>query len=234
VSDAEAIRELLPRLEAIATRLPGGGREARTRSQVAVAAQLAWLEGREDAAVALWQEALDHEEEIDFIGQGAQVRFRLARARARRGDLDAAAALIAPVFERVRAEGAPGAALMATDALRDLANLDWGAALSEQHQAELRAWWGMIAGERNAARRAPASGPRPAADLAVEGPRAGELTAREIEVLRHIASGDSNKVIARALDLSLHTVKRHVANILDKLDVETRGQAAAWYRSRHP
>ena len=34
--------------------------------------------------------------------------------------------------------------------------------------------------------------------------------------------------IARTLDLSPHTVKRHVANILDKLGAESRGQAAAW------
>ena len=56
------------------------------------------------------------------------------------------------------------------------------------------------------------------------------LTDRELEVLAHMAGGDSNKHIARALDLSLHTVKRHVANILGKLEVSTRGQAAAWYR----
>jgi LuxR family maltose regulon positive regulatory protein len=57
------------------------------------------------------------------------------------------------------------------------------------------------------------------------------LTPREVEVLSRIAAGDSNKLIARAFDLSLHTVKRHVAHILDKLDLESRGQAAAWYRS---
>ena len=43
--------------------------------------------------------------------------------------------------------------------------------------------------------------------------------------------GDSNKVIARAFDLSPHTVKRHVANILDKLALQSRGQAAAWLRA---
>jgi LuxR family maltose regulon positive regulatory protein len=42
-----------------------------------------------------------------------------------------------------------------------------------------------------------------------------------------MAVGDSNKLIARRFDLSPHTVKRHVANILDKLGVDTRGQAAA-------
>jgi LuxR family maltose regulon positive regulatory protein len=59
---------------------------------------------------------------------------------------------------------------------------------------------------------------------------AGPLTRRELEVLARIAIGDSNKLIARAFDLSLHTVKRHVAHILDKLQLDSRGQAAAWYR----
>jgi LuxR family maltose regulon positive regulatory protein len=58
------------------------------------------------------------------------------------------------------------------------------------------------------------------------------LSARELEVLRLIAAGDSNKLIARAFDLSPHTVKRHVANILDKLGVQSRGQAAAWFNER--
>jgi LuxR family maltose regulon positive regulatory protein len=51
-------------------------------------------------------------------------------------------------------------------------------------------------------------------------------------VLVRIAAGDSNKLIARALDLSPHTVKRHVANILDKLGLSSRGQASAWYLGR--
>lgn len=58
------------------------------------------------------------------------------------------------------------------------------------------------------------------------------LSTREREVLQRIAAGDSNKAIARALDLSPHTVKRHVANILDKLDLRSRGQAAAWWLTR--
>jgi LuxR family maltose regulon positive regulatory protein len=56
------------------------------------------------------------------------------------------------------------------------------------------------------------------------------LTEREVEVLAAVAEGAGNKHIARALDLSLHTVKRHIANILDKLDCASRGQAAEMYR----
>ena len=58
------------------------------------------------------------------------------------------------------------------------------------------------------------------------------LSARECEVLAQVAAGNSNKHIARALDLSPHTVKRHIANILDKLDARSRGQAAAWWLAR--
>jgi LuxR family maltose regulon positive regulatory protein len=60
----------------------------------------------------------------------------------------------------------------------------------------------------------------------------GPLSPRELEVLVRIAAGDSNKLIARALDLSPHTVKRHVANILDTLGLSSRGQASAWYLGR--
>ena len=59
------------------------------------------------------------------------------------------------------------------------------------------------------------------------------LSEREHQVLEQIAAGASNKEIARALNLSLHTVKRHVANIFNKLGVDSRIQAASFLRPRH-
>ena len=53
-----------------------------------------------------------------------------------------------------------------------------------------------------------------------------ELTPRETEILEHIAEGQSNKVIARELDISDGTVKLHVKSILRKLNVHSRVEAA--------
>jgi DNA-binding NarL/FixJ family response regulator len=54
---------------------------------------------------------------------------------------------------------------------------------------------------------------------------APDLTAREIQVLRLLAEGASNKIIARALGISAHTAKFHVASILEKLDATSRTEA---------
>ena len=57
-------------------------------------------------------------------------------------------------------------------------------------------------------------------------PEVDELTSRETEVLRHLARGESNRAIAAALRVSEETIKTHVANVLSKLQVENRAQAA--------
>lgn len=57
-------------------------------------------------------------------------------------------------------------------------------------------------------------------------PVANPLSQREHEVLRQLANGRSNKEIAQVLDLAEGTVKNHMTNILDKLGVLDRTQAA--------
>ncbi|HUT12834.1 MAG TPA: response regulator transcription factor [Thermoguttaceae bacterium] len=54
------------------------------------------------------------------------------------------------------------------------------------------------------------------------------LTQRETQVLRHVALGLSNKEIGRSLEISVETVKEHVQNVLRKVAVSDRTQAAVW------
>ena len=61
--------------------------------------------------------------------------------------------------------------------------------------------------------------------------RAGlALTPREQQIVGMIGAGMSNKDIARQLDIGLATTKSHVHNLLAKLNIQRRGQAAAWMR----
>lgn len=53
-----------------------------------------------------------------------------------------------------------------------------------------------------------------------------DLTARELEILQHVADGQSNKMIARALNITDGTVKLHVKSILRKLGIRSRVEAA--------
>jgi len=55
------------------------------------------------------------------------------------------------------------------------------------------------------------------------------LTRREMEVLADLASGRTNKQIARDLGVSLNTIKFHVRNLFQKLGVNSRGQAISMY-----
>ena len=59
------------------------------------------------------------------------------------------------------------------------------------------------------------------------------LTPRELEVLRLVAAGDTNKAIAARLVLSERTVDRHVSNILAKLELPSRSAATAWAYEHH-
>jgi two-component system nitrate/nitrite response regulator NarL len=60
------------------------------------------------------------------------------------------------------------------------------------------------------------------------GDRFGELSERELQVLRLLAEGTSNRMIASQLCLSENTVRTYVAHILEKLGLENRVQAAAY------
>jgi DNA-binding NarL/FixJ family response regulator len=59
-------------------------------------------------------------------------------------------------------------------------------------------------------------------------PVVDQLTDREVEVLRHLSTGASNREIAKALFISENTVRNHVRSILEKLHLANRVQAAAY------
>jgi len=64
-------------------------------------------------------------------------------------------------------------------------------------------------------------------------PGSGGLTAREVEVLRMVASGKTNRAIAQGLAISEKTVARHLSNIFTKLDLSSRAAATAYAFTHH-
>ena len=187
-------------------------------------AYLADATGQAAQAIALRRAALPHEALLSRLGLGVETRLRLAAALLRSEGDGGCGRVPAPgaAGHRRRHRAGPGAAGRPGRCCRRWRRPTGAAQLDAAER-----WAGC------------GSGPNVRCTCAAAAGRAGHrptrrrgLSAREAEVLEHIAAGDSNKLIARALDLSPHTVKRHVANILDKLGVQTRGQAAAWLRSR--
>jgi LuxR family maltose regulon positive regulatory protein len=189
------------------------------------------VRARHAAAQGRWADAADgfvqllpQLPRLDVMGHALDLRLRAAHALLRAGRPGEAAAALVPALQRVRDEGVRGQALLAgPPVLQALADERWGDRVPTALADELAAVAALAQQLRGGAAAEAAAAPPPEAD---DGP----LSQREREVLERMAAGDSNKVIARVLDISPHTVKRHVANILDKLGLASRGQAAAWFR----
>lgn len=191
----------------------------------ALAGQLALRAGRHEQAIEDLSDAIAGLAEVDLAGTEMIVRISLAQALLRSGRRAEAWDSIASAIERQEAGGAPFL-FAGPDVLDELARADYKGAADDRAMSFLRGWAELARALRGA----------PPAERVESGSREapGGLSRRELDVLGRIAAGDSNKVIARAFDLSPHTVKRHVANILDKLALDTRGQAASWYRMNGP
>ena len=87
---------------------------------------------------------------------------------------------------------------------------------------------GSVAGLRLVAPGEPAAVAVVSRDREATGaPGDTDLTPRELDVLALLAEGASNKMIARQLGISVHTVKFHVGSLLDKLDATGRTDAVA-------
>lgn len=65
-------------------------------------------------------------------------------------------------------------------------------------------------------------------------PESSPLSAREKEVLRLVAAGHANKIIARRLGIAERTVKAHLTHIFQRIGVADRTQAALWARDHLP
>jgi LuxR family maltose regulon positive regulatory protein len=196
--------------------------------------QLALHEGRANEAARLLAAALAESSALDTLGLDAGVRVLGAVAWLRCGDRVAAWQALSPLVEQARLSGEIGGLMIAgAPALAELANAAWDDAttlsLKPLHEA-LRLSRALRADATALAVGSEVEGVESAARGGPRLPQA--LSPREAEVLESIAAGHSNKLIARAFDLSPHTVKRHVANILDKLGVESRGQASALWHER--
>jgi DNA-binding NarL/FixJ family response regulator len=103
-------------------------------------------------------------------------------------------------------------------------------ALGDEEGARLEIQTSRATFERLGARR---DALHAAALLARSSDRPAGLTPREIEVLRLVAGGKSNRQIAQMLVISEYTVARHVQNILAKLGVSSRSAAAAFAVEHH-
>jgi len=207
-----------------------------------------YLSGSPEAAQALFAEALDLARHAGIKGMTAYALIGLAmavRGRAEPGwsarlhgagdqalrdlgetleplesrlaDLDRQRLRAAMGTEAFEAEYAAGRAL---DLVQVLAAFDRPDATAGQARTAHEARPGMQAARAGELASKP--------EAAATGEAAPALTPRELEVLKLVAQGLSNPDIAQRLILSEHTVRRHLANILRKLDLSSRTAAAAW------
>jgi len=181
--------------------------------------QIAILEQRWTAAEALLAPAVDLHATLRFPQGHPDPRVCAAYVQVQLGRPEQARSALEPVLAECLAEHSVGPLVCEPPAMvRDVI-----ACLPESRRRD--PVLGDLLARVEAWQQAP-SAPRPP-----PGPLA-RLTEREREVLARVALGDGNKDIARSLDLSLHTVKRHIANILGKLDCVSRRQAADLHRQQ--
>lgn len=188
--------------------------------------EVALHEGRAAEAAALLRDATPAAEATERWGLHARTRAAWASAELKQGAPVAAWDALQPVVRAARASGEVlGLMLRGPEALHALAEGLAGTAPADD-VAFLR-----TQAERASALRAPAAALAPAASgvlMDAASPPQAVLSARELEVLALVVRGRSNKLIARDLGLSPHTVKRHIARMLERTGLSSRGQLAAW------
>jgi DNA-binding NarL/FixJ family response regulator len=148
------------------------------------------------------------------------------------GEFDAARRHLEDAVDLFLQSGAPFEVARArTELARALAALERVDAAADEFRRAIALFAELKASREEArAQRFLDALPTPSAGGGETSPAAAEsggLTRREIEVLRLVAAGLSNQMLAERLFVSEHTVHRHVANIMSKLSVSTRAAAVA-------
>lgn len=219
--DADGLGALMPRLQA-----PRSPHEWPVLDMAAAQArgQLALLRGEPALALSALSSAVELHRQRRLPVFLGDARLSLACALQQAGDEPRALEWFAQVLAEAVETDTLGPLLMEPAARLER--------LWERWSGHARAADGALV-ERAVCLRARWSAWHAAAGDAVRRDALGALLSeREREVLALLAEGRSNKQIARNLDISPHTVKRHVANILGKLVVDTRTQAAARWLQR--
>ncbi len=225
-------------------------------------AQLRLAQGQVAAAATairrLLDETQDRRTRSRMLAAAVEIELAMgdvAAARAAAGELSAIAGELGAPFLSAASDQATGAVLLADgDTRAALAALGRAAATWQELEvpyeaARVRVLIGLACRERDdegaaamelAAARAVFQrlGAVPDAARVEQLSRAGParvasgLTAREVQVLRHVAAGRSNRAIADELHISEKTVARHLSNIFVKLGLSSRSAATA-YAYRH-
>ena len=151
---------------------------------------------------------------IDYFAGDARVA--LAALLLRDGRDEEALKTFAPVLARHERYGTPGAVAWEGSPARPLLRL---ARANNVHAAFATRVMQVMGDESE--------------EPTIVTPGGEPLTSREVEVLRLFAGGASNAGIADRLGISVHTVKRHVANVLQKLGAASRAEAGAVARKMH-
>jgi LuxR family maltose regulon positive regulatory protein len=192
-------------------------------------ARLALHDGHAQEAFDLLWPLLPGVDEADRLGNADFVRVTLAAACVRVGRWAEGWDALVPLIEAVRSTGNHGRLMLAGMALlAEIAGSRWPSPMAQDARIDLLRFWVAAAGSRGVSKAVEGGAAPLLRSVPPPVPGSG-LSARELEVLALVAQGDSNKLIARKLDLSPHTVKRHVARILDRLQVNSRGAAARWF-----
>jgi LuxR family maltose regulon positive regulatory protein len=189
-------------------------------SKCALRAVLARHEGSLDEALQLYRSIGPGVLGISLWNLHSSTCVAWALAELQAGDAARAWQALSPALAMaVESDEVLGLLLCGPTALQELAHAPWPGDVAAVELAMLK---------RCARQARELGGTAPAAAPAATVTGAPVLSERELEVLRLVADGQSNKLIARALGLSPHTIKRHIARILDKTGQGSRGQAAAW------